>query len=65
MKGWILCISSSKALKHGTVLTDADLAYLRPCPVDALAPYQVSEVLGRTLNRDIDDGDCIRSTDVD
>lgn len=58
-------IRSSKALKRGGILTDADLAYLRPCPTDALAPYQVSEVLGKTLNRDIDDGDCIRSTDVD
>ncbi len=57
-------IRASKTLKRGDVVSHADLTYLRPCPADALAPYQVSEILGKTLNRDVNGGDCIRSSDV-
>ncbi|MBT4046483.1 MAG: N-acetylneuraminate synthase [Rhodospirillaceae bacterium] len=57
-------IRSCKALKRGDVLKEADLTYLRPCPSDALAPYQAAEILGKTLKHDIDDGDCVRATDL-
>jgi len=58
-------VRSSKALRRGHALAETDLAYLRPCPTDALAPYQVGAILGKILNRDIDAGDCVRAADVD
>ncbi len=57
-------IRSNKALKRGNAVTVADLTFLRPCPADALAPYQAAEIIGKTLNRDISDGDCVRASDV-
>ena len=51
-------------LAKGTVLAEAQLEALRPCPADALAPYELDKVLGKTLTRDIPGGDHIRWTDL-
>lgn len=39
----------TRDIPAGHVLTRADLAALRPCPVDALAPCDVERVVGRRL----------------
>lgn len=44
-------IRASKDLQQGHVLCLTDLVILRPCPATALAPYQVREIMGRTLRR--------------
>ena len=57
-------IRARNGLKAGHVLTSADLIPLRPCPRDAVPPYRERELLGRTLRRDIEAGDCVRIADL-
>ena len=42
-------IRCGQALPAGAVLTREDLVMLRPCPGGALPPYEVAQVLGRSL----------------
>jgi len=51
-------------LEAGHRLVMKDLAVLRPCPMDALPPYRMAEVLNHILTRPVHEGDCIRATDV-
>jgi N-acetylneuraminate synthase len=50
---------------RGSVLQRADLTMLRPCPVDAMAPWEVARVLGRKLTRDLNAGDPVRWIDLE
>lgn len=51
-------------LEKGSSLTEEDLIVLRPCPKDAFAPYQIEEILGKTINRTIEKGDCLKLGDI-
>lgn len=51
-------------LHQGQRLTEADLIPLRPCPPDALPPFKLPDVLGKTLRRDVENGDYIREDDL-
>ena len=57
-------IRAGRALSRGARLTRSDLVVLRPCPEGALAPYQIDLVLGKTLSRDVPEGDLIGLADV-
>jgi sialic acid synthase SpsE len=37
-------------LPAGTVLSAEHLNFLRPCPADALPPYRITQVIGKTLS---------------
>ena len=52
-------VRAKYALQKGAVLKEGDLIMLRPIPAKGLPPYQASLVLGKHLNRDIPEGDCI------
>lgn len=52
------------ALSAGSALSSAQLEVLRPCPPDAIAPWQLPELLGRTVRRDIAAGEHLRWTDI-
>ena len=45
-------------------LVDTDLICLRPCPVDAVQPYDWSQVIGKKLLRGLKKGDYIKWTDL-
>ena len=49
----------------GAVLTAADLTVLRPAPADAVLPYQLADVVGRSMRRARTAGDYLRWTDVE
>lgn len=55
--------------RHGlaahTVLTKVDLTVLRPCPVDALPPTRLEDLIGMTTKHDISEGECVRFNDVE
>lgn len=53
-----------ESLKAGAVLSRQNTEVLRPCPHDALAPYQLSQVIGRTVNKDIEAGDSVKWIDL-
>jgi N-acetylneuraminate synthase len=57
-------IRAARDLVAGAVLTRADLTVLRPCPVDALPPYRMGELVGHPLTRPIAAGDCVCLADV-
>jgi N-acetylneuraminate synthase len=58
------CLRATRDLSKGTRLADGDLQALRPAPRDAIMPFQLHEILGRTLNRDLKRGDYPKWTDL-
>jgi len=52
-------------LAAGHVLAESDLESLRPAPVDAVFPYEIDRLIGRTLRHDLASGECVRLTDVE
>ncbi len=54
-------IRAKRELKAGHAITQDDLISLRPCPNEALAPYQIDRLIGKTLKGDIAEGDIIRA----
>ena len=48
-------MKSSKS--KGSLLTAQDVEVLRPCPSDALEPWQLDLVLGKALTRDLVSGE--------
>lgn len=53
-------IRTAHDIKAGTKLTEADLICLRPCPEDAIPPYEISKVQGRTVAKDLKKGEFLR-----
>jgi sialic acid synthase SpsE len=51
-------------LKAGTELSHDLLEILRPCPVDALPPYRLGEVIGRKVKRDMKAGEHLLWNDL-
>jgi len=58
-------LRAGSALVRGQVISEADLAPLRPCPPDAVQPWQAANLIGRSLRRDIAKGDYLRLGDVE
>jgi N-acetylneuraminate synthase len=52
-------------LQSGTVLNREHLEVLRPCPVDALAPYEIDKVLGKALRVNLEKGDYIKWMNIE
>lgn len=57
-------LRAKRGLAAGTVVTADDLIPLRPCPVDALPPYRIGELVGRSLRRPVESGACVTLDDV-
>jgi N-acetylneuraminate synthase len=57
-------VRAAANIAAGSEIAKADLAYLRPCPIDALPPFRDTEVIGKTASRDIPIGECVRPRDV-
>ena len=58
-------IRAKTALAAGCIVLESQLEVLRPCPPGAIAPYQLAEVAGKTLRRDIPAGEHLRWTDFE
>lgn len=57
-------IRAKKSLQIGMKLSAADVIMLRPCPSEALAPYELKNVIGKRLSRDIEEGDLVLWSDL-
>ena len=57
-------VRTARPMRAGEILAREDLVVLRPCPRDALPPYRLDELVGRTVVRDVDAGDCVYPSDV-
>jgi len=52
-------IRAKKKLFKGNKIKKEMLVYLRPCPKNALNPYEKNKILGKILIKDIEDGEII------
>ena len=57
-------IRVNKSILAGHKLTRQDVSILRPCPEDAIAPYLLSEVLGRVVCEDMKAGEYLKWSDL-
>jgi sialic acid synthase SpsE len=53
-------IRIKKDLMVGDIVSEEDLEFLRPCPEDALPPYELKKVIGKKLKENIKSGDYIK-----
>ena len=51
-------------LIKGTVITEKNVTFLRPCPKNSLHPYQLKNLLGKKIKKNIQEGDIIKLKDV-
>jgi N-acetylneuraminate synthase len=51
-------------MNEGEVIEKKDLEVLRPCPVDGLPPYRMSEVIGKKLRSSIAKGQHLTISDI-
>ena len=57
-------VRAARPLEAGRVIVSEDLCVLRPCPEDALPPYRMTELVGKTAMRDVAEGDVVRLDDI-
>jgi sialic acid synthase SpsE len=57
-------IRAAKIIKKGGLISLENIAFLRPCPVNALEPYKVNDIINKKVNRDIPLGDLIYLEDL-
>lgn len=56
------CLRAAKTLTAGTVLSRADIEPLRPAPLGSISPHELPRIIGRTVRRDMKQGDYFRWT---
>ena len=54
-----------KNMSAGQKIFEKDIEALRPCPENAIEPYYIKKVNGKTLIKDIEAGDCIRWENIE
>lgn len=59
------CLRLKRNMDAGKRLTINDIEVLRPAPLDALKPYELNKVLGRSLNVSKNKGEALYSTDFE
>ena len=57
-------IRVNRDLFANDVISENDLQFLRPCPKDALPPYKLKDVLGKSLVQNVKSGDYIKWTSI-
>jgi N-acetylneuraminate synthase len=50
--------------QEGEVINLEDIQFQRPCPDDAISVNDFSQIIGKKLSRNKDNGDCIRREDI-
>jgi N-acetylneuraminate synthase len=55
----------SRPIKKGVKLKYDDISFLRPCPIDAIPPYEIGKVIDKILKHDLSEGQHIRWSDIE
>lgn len=50
-------------VKKGDILNFSDIEFLRPCPLDAIQPYEINKYLGQVFSKSLSIGDYLRHED--
>lgn len=53
-------IRANKDLSAGDIIKESDLVFLRPCPNEALPPYELEKIIGKKIIEPIKSGDCLK-----
>ena len=53
-------IHAKNDLLAGSIICEDDLEFLRPCPVDAIPPYELKKIIGKKLTKKVNSGDCLK-----
>jgi N-acetylneuraminate synthase len=59
------CVRLSQNVRKGQTITKDNLAFLRPAPKKALAPYEYVDLIGKIMKFDKATGDILLAEDVD
>jgi sialic acid synthase SpsE len=57
-------LRATSNLMDSHIIKDDDFLALRPCPLDAIPPSEINNIIGRSLKRDIAQGDYLRYSDI-
>ena len=57
-------IRAKSDMAAGSIISEQNVEFLRPCPEHALPPYEFNNILNKTLLTNIRAGDCIKWADV-
>lgn len=57
-------IRAKQNLIIGNKINENNLEYLRPCPKEALPPSSKDQIIGKTLNKNINKGDIVSLNDI-
>ena len=57
-------IRCNRKLKIGETLKKSDLDFLRPCPTNGLPPFELNNIIGKKINKNINKGDIITISDL-
>ncbi len=57
-------IRATRNILSGSTLHEDDLEVLRPCPKHAIQPYDLKKLIGKKVNRNIDEGDHLEWKDI-
>ena len=58
-------IRANKKLKVGSVVKINDLEFLRPCPENALSPSFIDQLVGKSILRNLNAGECFLLSDIE
>ncbi len=58
-------IRAARPLITGQILRKEDLVVLRPCPEDGFPPYVLGNLLGKTLNQDLEKGQYLQRNHIE
>ena len=58
-------IRANKKLKVGSVVKINDLEFLRPCPENALSPSFINQLVGKSIPRNLNAGECFLLSDIE
>lgn len=57
-------LRATRNFKAGHEIKDGDFVPLRPCPSDAISPEHLRMVVGRTLRKEVEEGDYLRENSL-
>jgi N-acetylneuraminate synthase len=58
------CLRASRDLKEGEIIKMNMIEILRPAPKGALLPYEIDDIIGMKINKDIVLGDYLAWSDI-
>ncbi len=58
-------IRANRNLLKGERINEEDLIVLRPCPLDALPPYRIDELIGKKVSQNKTEGDYLKLADIE